>query len=249
MNKMKLIGLAALITFGFLAACAVPVSEQSVTAYERARLIVGDGRVIENATLVVQDAKLAQVGRAVDVRVPAGARRVDLAGKTVMPMIVDTHVHLSETREALIRDLRQRAYYGVSAALSMGTDGYDLLDLRNQEIPGAARFRSAGRGITTPEPGRTTVPYWITTAAEGRKAVAEIAANKADIVKIWVDDRDGKYKKLTPECMALSLTRRTSGGCGSPRTSSRSRMRRDLCVPGWTCLRTVSATRTLMRNW
>jgi imidazolonepropionase-like amidohydrolase len=50
-----------------------------------------------------------------------------------------------------------------------------------------------------PEPGRTNVPYWITSAAEGRKAVQEIAANKADIVKIWVDDRDGKYKKLTPE--------------------------------------------------
>ena len=60
-------------------------------------------------------------------------------------------------------------------------------------------FRSAGRGITTPEPGRTTVPYWITTAAEGRKAVAEIAAHKADFVKIWVDSRDGKYRKLTPE--------------------------------------------------
>jgi imidazolonepropionase-like amidohydrolase len=95
--------------------------------------------------------------------------------------------------------LKQRAYYGVSAALSMGTDGYGLLDMRGETIPGAARFRSAGRGITMPEPGRTKVPYWITSAAEGRKAVEEIAAHKADIVKIWVDDRDGKYKKLTPE--------------------------------------------------
>jgi imidazolonepropionase-like amidohydrolase len=124
---------------------------------------------------------------------------VSLAGKTVMPMIIDTHVHLSDTRDALIRDLRQRAYYGVSAALSMGTDGYGLLGMRNEVIPGAARFRSAGRGITMPEPGRTTVPYWITTAAEGRKAVEEISAHKADIVKIWVDSRNGKYKKLTPE--------------------------------------------------
>ena len=43
------------------------------------------------------------------------------------------------------------------------------------------------------------MPYWITTADEGRKAVQELAAKKVDIVKIWVDDRDGKYKKLTPE--------------------------------------------------
>ena len=162
-------------------------------------LIVGDGRVIENATLVVDGAKIAQAGAAADVRVPAGAARVNLAGKTVMPMIIDTHVHLGETRDALIRDLRMRAYYGVSAALSLGTDGYGLLDMRNEMIPGAAQFRSAGRGITAPEPGRTTVPYWVTNVAEGRKAVQELAAHKVDIVKIWVDARDGKYKKLTPE--------------------------------------------------
>jgi imidazolonepropionase-like amidohydrolase len=199
MHRVNVAAVAAFISLGFLAACSMPTSERSVTVYEGARLVVGDGRVIENATLVVDGTKIAQAGAAADVRVPAGATRVSLAGKTVMPMIVDTHVHLSETRDALIRDLRQRAYYGVSAALSMGTDGYELLPMRDEVIPGAARFRSAGRGITMPEPGRTTVPYWVTTAAEGRKAVAEIAAQKADIVKIWVDDRDGKYKKLTPE--------------------------------------------------
>ena len=43
------------------------------------------------------------------------------------------------------------------------------------------------------------LPYWITTEAEARKAVQELAARKVDLVKIWVDDRDGKYKKLTPE--------------------------------------------------
>jgi imidazolonepropionase-like amidohydrolase len=199
MHRANLIAVAIIITFGFLAGCAVPVSERSVTAYEAARVIVGDGRVIENATLVVDGTKIAQVGRTTDVRVPSGARSVDLAGKTVMPMIIDTHVHLSPTRDALIRDLRRRAYYGVSAVLSMGLDGYEVLEVHNETIPSAARYLSAGRGITMPEPGRTKVPYWITSAAEGRKAVEELAAHKVDIVKIWVDDRNGKYKKLTPE--------------------------------------------------
>jgi imidazolonepropionase-like amidohydrolase len=49
------------------------------------------------------------------------------------------------------------------------------------------------------EPGRTTVPYWVSSEAEGKKAVEELAAHKVDLVKIWVDTRDGKYKKLTPE--------------------------------------------------
>ena len=81
----------------------------------------------------------------------------------------------------------------------MGTDNIELLPMRGETIPGAARFLSAGRGITMPEPGRITVPHWINNEAEGRKAVQDIVAHKADIVKIWVDTRDGKYKKLTPE--------------------------------------------------
>ena len=83
--------------------------------------------------------------------------------------------------------------------MSLGTDPGDLaFQMRNETIPGAARMRTAGRGITMPEPGRTDVPYWITSEAEARKAVQELAAKKVDMVKIWVDDRDGKYKKLTP---------------------------------------------------
>jgi hypothetical protein len=99
----------------------------------------------------------------------------------------------------MLLDLKRRAYYGVSAALSMGADNLELLPMRGETIPGAAKFLSAGRGITMPEPGRITVPYWITTEAEGRKAVEELAGQKADMVKIWVDTRGGKYKKLTPE--------------------------------------------------
>ena len=38
----------------------------------------------------------------------------------------------------------------------------------------------------------------MTTEAEARKAVEELAAKKVDIVKIWVDDRDGTVKKLPP---------------------------------------------------
>jgi len=189
----------AIVVVGLLAGCATPPSERPLTAYEGARLIVGDGRVIENATLLVEGERIVQAGRAADVRVPAGATRVSVAGKTVMPMIIDTHVHLSSGRDALLRDLRLRAYYGVSTALSLGTDGYEVLDLRGQAIPGAARFLSAGRGITMQEPGRTTVPYWVTSEADARKAVEELAARKVDIVKIWVDTRDGKYKKLSPE--------------------------------------------------
>jgi imidazolonepropionase-like amidohydrolase len=204
MHRTNAVTLTATIVLGLFTGFADPSRAQApasgVTAFEGARLIVGDGSApIENATLVMEGARILQAGRAADVSVPAGANRVSLAGKTVMPMIIDTHVHLSPTREQIVRDLKRRAYFGVSAAMSLGTDKYDVLDLRSQVIPGAARFFSAGRGITMPEPGRITVPHWITTEEEGRKAVQELAAQKVDIVKVWVDTRDDKYKKVPPE--------------------------------------------------
>jgi len=165
-----------------------------VTAFEGARMIVGDGRVVDNATLVVDGSRITQAGAG--VQAPAGATRVNLAGKTVMPMLIDTHVHLSTTREKLLNDLKRRAYFGVSAALSMGTDNLDLLSVRNENIPGAARFFSAGHGITRTEPMRPT--FQINTDEEARKAVQQNAALKVDIIKVWVDDREGKVQKVTP---------------------------------------------------
>jgi len=188
------------LAFAIAGAAAVTISAQnSVTVFENGRVIVGDGKVIDNASIVVTGDRITQVGPAASIKAPAGATRVSLAGKTVMPAIVDTHVHTSTTAPELENDLRQRAKFGVSAALSMGLDGTDApFAQRAKTTPGMARLFLAGRGITAPEKGRTEVPYWITTPEEGRKAVQENAAKKVDIIKIWVDDRDGKFPKLTP---------------------------------------------------
>ena len=43
------------------------------------------------------------------------------------------------------------------------------------------------------------MPYAVTSVAEARAAVRDLAPHKPDFVKIWVDDRNGKAKKLTPE--------------------------------------------------
>jgi imidazolonepropionase-like amidohydrolase len=192
-----------LILVAFVAAAIVTFGQGGtarVTVFHGARLINGGGGpAIENATFVVEGSRFTQVGRADAVKAPAGATRVDLAGKTVIPAILDSHVHLSDTRDGLMQDLQRRAYYGVGAAMSLGQDAGDLpFQIRAEVIPNGARFFTAGRGITMPEPGRNQVPYWIQTADEGRKAVQELAARKVDIVKIWVDDRNGKYPKLGP---------------------------------------------------
>jgi imidazolonepropionase-like amidohydrolase len=196
---MNLFVLAAGVS---LAALAVAPAHAQVTVFENARLIVGNGNVVENGTLVVQGERITQAGPAGSVNAPAGATRVNLSGKTVMPTINDTHVHLSTTRDGLLRDLQQRGYWGVSSALSLGTDNLELLDMRNKPIPGAARFFSAGKGISRTE-GRPT--YEINSVEEARKAVRDNAAHKVDIIKVWVDDRDGKFDKVLPTQYAAAI--------------------------------------------
>src|SRR5262245_48961990 len=116
MRRVNAVAAAAAV---LATACFSSSALAQAVAYEGVRLIVGDGRVVENATIVVDGARIAQAGAGVNV--PAGATRVSLAGKTVMPAIIDTHVHLSANRERLVRDLKQRGYWGVSTAMSMGT--------------------------------------------------------------------------------------------------------------------------------
>ena len=205
LRTLRGIAVAAALT-GIAVATAIvwsqaPAQAQAgATLFHGARIIVGDGNTIDNGAFIVDGSRIAWVGVLGEAKAPAGTPRVDLTGKTVIPAINDTHTHLSRERAALVSDLERRAYYGVGAAMSLGQDnGEAPFQVRAQTLPNAARYRTAGRGITMPEPGRTDIPYWITSVDEGRKAVQELAASKVDFVKLWVDDRDGKYKKLTPD--------------------------------------------------
>jgi imidazolonepropionase-like amidohydrolase len=175
--------------------------------FEGARLITGDGGApVENSAFIVENGRFTAVGRKGQIKVPSGAARVDLTGKTVMPAIVDAHKHLAVTRDVLVDQLQHFAYYGVGAVMSLGQDTGDVaFQVRAETIPNAARFRTAGRGITAPEPGRTQAPFWVTTEAETRKAVQEMAAKKVDIIKIWVDDRDHTVTKLSPELYRAAI--------------------------------------------
>jgi imidazolonepropionase-like amidohydrolase len=106
----------ASLLIGVLAACSAPGTEPptesttNATVFEGARLIVGDGSdPIEDSVFVVEGDRFTQVGPRGQVEVPEGAALVDLAGRTVMPAIVDTHTHLSDSREELIDQLQHKA--------------------------------------------------------------------------------------------------------------------------------------------
>ena len=207
----------------------------TVRVFEGARLITGERTpVIEDSAIVVQGDRFTEVGRKGAVEIPEGAARIDVTGKTIMPAMVDMHSHLgflkavdgtmakeNFTRENLIDHLQRYAYHGFAAVISVGTDMGDLpYQLREEVIPDAALFRTVGRGLAWPgsgpgDPARNDVPYSVTTEEEARAAVRDLAPHRPSFVKIWVDDRNGRAKKLTPPLFTAAIDEATKLGLPS----------------------------------
>src|SRR5918996_5497498 len=194
--------------------------QPSIAIYENARLIIGDDRrPIERAVFVVENGRFTAVGAAGDVRIPSGATRVDLTGKTVMPALVNLHGHVgfqrgstyaaeNYTRENVIDNLHRYAQFGVGTVISMGTDAGELpYEIRAEQRAGrlgGAFLRHAGRGFALPNagPGAAALrasPYGVPSGDEARRYVRELAAKRVDVIKIWVDDRNGTVPKLPPD--------------------------------------------------
>ena len=203
----------------------------AVQLFTGGRLIVGDGRVIEEAAFLVRDELMVRVGSADEVPAPPEARVVDLTGRTVMPALVNTHAHLgweqyaswgaeNFTRENLIDHLHRHAYYGVGTVISTGSDIEEIaLEVRRAqrlgEVEGARYLVSPGLGTPGggPNPRFTNDAGWwglhaVTTPAEAREVVRAEAARGIRILKIWVDARDerrGARVKLQPDIYAAIL--------------------------------------------
>ena len=220
------------LSVGLIAAASMAVSSQTQPAgsvgavvYEHARVIAGDGSApIEDAAFVVDRGRIAAIGKTGSVRTPARAARVDLTGKTVMPGLVNAHVHIgyegytswkaeNYTNENILDHLEREAFYGVSAAMSVGGDPTDrALAFQREQRAGA--LRPAARAFFAPgvvPPGGGPDPilirgttslkavYEVTTDAEARAAVRTITGTGLKHLKIWVDDRRGTYPKMPPE--------------------------------------------------
>ena len=142
------------------AACsAQPTNQtaQTVTVFEGARLIVGDGSPpIEDSAVWVEGDRFVQVGRVGEFQVPADAVRVDLTGKTIMPALVDAHSHIGYMKDLTRRaaELHARTHSGPhvsvrvsrgeSASQAMGSDfGVMPFQLRDEILAGQVPRRGA----------------------------------------------------------------------------------------------------------
>ena len=135
-----------------------------------ARLIDGTGgAVVPNGVVVVTDDRIAAVGRAGSVAIPAGARSIDLGDATLLPGFIDMHVHiagrvLGDPRNDLedvkdfdalgpilgVANARATLMAGFTSIRTAGTGDYADLALRRAidegHIPGP-RIQAAGYSI------------------------------------------------------------------------------------------------------
>jgi imidazolonepropionase-like amidohydrolase len=219
----------ALIAFPFVLqspdAGAQTRAASGSVAFEGARLIIGDGSApIDIGVLVVQNGRITAVGPKGSVTIPAGATHVNVAGRTIMPALVNAHVHIgyegyiswsakNYTPLNVLDHLRREAFYGVAATQSVGSSPTDasIAFARDQaagKFPVASRFFFMP-GMAPPNGGPDAIlikgtkelnaVYEVSTGAEARTAVQGMAGKGIKQVKIWVDDRRGTYPKMTPE--------------------------------------------------
>jgi imidazolonepropionase-like amidohydrolase len=198
MKPLRIVALAVAGAALWLA--PLPADTPAITAFTDVRLIDGTaGAPLDNATLVVRDGRIVAAGPAARVTIPPFARRVALAGKTMMPGLVNAHGHVGDTEGLegnrysaanVLRDLKLYADYGVTTVVSLGGDQPPAFAMRDaQRTPSLDRARLFVAGpVLAPK-----------TPDEARTLVDRDLAMKVDIVKIRVDDNLGTTPKMTPE--------------------------------------------------
>jgi imidazolonepropionase-like amidohydrolase len=223
MHRPKLVGLLALAAVSALA--AQPAPAPTATLYEGARLILGTASPpLERGAFLVQNGVIRAVATVGRVAVPSGTVRVDLSGKTVMPALVNAHVHIgyegyttwraaNHTPANVVDHLQRSAFYGTAATTSVGTSPLAQMqrvqtDQRAGRLPPAARLLFMP-GFAPPNGGpdavlrvatnELKVVNEVTTPAEARAAVQRLASQGVRHIKAWFDDRRGEYPKLSDE--------------------------------------------------
>jgi hypothetical protein len=182
--------------------------------YEGARLITGDGGPpIENGAFIVRNGRITAVGRKGSV---AANTHVDLTGKTVIPAMINAHLHIgyegytswgaqNYTPQNVLDHLEREAFYGVGATQTVGSSPTDssiqfIKDQTAGKFPPASRFFFIP-GMAPPNGGPDAIllkgtsalhaVYEVSTGPEARVEVKGLADKGLKIVKIWVDDRRG----------------------------------------------------------
>jgi imidazolonepropionase-like amidohydrolase len=191
----------------------------AVTVLKGARIIDGTGNPpLENGAVVIKGNQITAVGPSASVKVPKGAKVVDVSGRTIIPGLFSAHSHVgvilqgknrddAYTRENVMAQLNQYEQYGVTSIVALGTNRDVVIDpIRAEQSAGTlggTTIFSGDRGFGAPKGApplqlAADQVYRPTTPEEALKVLRETIARHPDILKIWVDDVFGQMTKMDP---------------------------------------------------
>jgi imidazolonepropionase-like amidohydrolase len=205
--------LATILTLAASTLVQTPTCAQTLVL-RGARVIDGTGaNPLDDAAIIIRDGRIATVASSGSFTVPAGAEVVDYTGKTIMPGLLSGHAHVGKnySRDVILRQLKQLEAYGVTTLMSLGLNGPLFYELRAElhagSLPGADLFGAdQGVGVLNGQPSAAVVRVADNQISRpdsvelARQSIRQMAARKADMVKIWLDDAGGALPaKVKPE--------------------------------------------------
>jgi imidazolonepropionase-like amidohydrolase len=193
-----------------LSAEATGQSANSRTSLEKGTWAITDATVVpmdrdsvfRNATILIRDGRIADIGPSSLVTVPGNARRIDGRGKWVIPGLVDMHAHLYA--DEFVPDSVAPYELGVylaqgvtTARLMIGTPLHHRLraDLEGGRITGPQLYIASPQLAGRNDPNSKVV----TTPDAARAAVREVSGAGYDFVKITVEITPEVYDAIVDE--------------------------------------------------
>jgi imidazolonepropionase-like amidohydrolase len=212
-EKKNIGSLCSILLFLFSTIITPAMAQKTPVILKNVSLIDGNGGVTKhNIDVVIENDQISLVKKNIKIH---GAKEIDMTGKTIMPSLISTHVHIGTlqgtttgaenyTRENILRQLQKYHKYGINTVLSMGTDRPMLYEsgLRDSTIAGllpGARMYSAGYGFNAPE--RNPIS-WMNllqrpeNVHQVKAMIEKVAAQNPTVIKIWVDSHGGSAKKI-----------------------------------------------------
>ena len=158
----------------------------AVVALVGARVIDGTGAApIANATILVTNGRIERIGPTASLQVPAGATRIDVSGRTIIPGLVNAHGHLGHgdsklpVYDQIIQQLQLYPKFGVTTVYALGDDGVQSVRVSEENNKGPltrARVFVSGARATAG------------TAEEARKTIDDRHARRVNIIKTGIGE-------------------------------------------------------------
>jgi imidazolonepropionase-like amidohydrolase/Tol biopolymer transport system component len=207
---------AAGVAIGFEAALAKPAGAIALTGARIVPMRGGAEGVIENGVVVVEGNRIRAVGRMGEVAIPAGARTIDVTGKTIVPGLIDVHWHGAQGSDLLIPEQSWVNYaslaYGVTTLHDPSND--------TREIFAAAELQRAGLIVAPRIFSTGTILYGakgdfkaeIDSLDDAKANVARLAAAGAISVKSYNQPRREQRQQVIAAGRELGIMVVPEGG-------------------------------------